>query len=163
MSDEKMTHLDASGKAHMVDVGAKPISRRQAVATACVQLNSLAADAIRANSVRKGDVLGVARLAGIGGAKRTDELIPLCHSVPLDSVDIQFEWLTETCLQLTSTSAATGRTGVEMEAMVACSCAALAIYDMCKSLDKSITIQQIQLVSKSGGVRGDYTRPAAGP
>ncbi len=154
----RLTHIDSQGKARMVDVGDKPITRRSASATAVCVMDSLTADAIRGNSLSKGDVLQVARLAGIGAAKRTDELIPLCHSLPLDDVHVEFQWLEATRLQVLTTSSATGRTGVEMEALVAASVAALTVYDMCKSSDRGMRIECIQLQSKSGGARGDFQR-----
>jgi cyclic pyranopterin phosphate synthase len=123
-------------------------------------MNAATAEAVRDNQLRKGDVLQVARLAAIAAAKRTDELIPLCHTVPLDEVQVDFQWLEPTRLQVRATAHATGQTGVEMEALVAASLAALTIYDMCKASDRSLTIECIQLESKSGGVRGDYHRPS---
>ncbi len=154
----KLSHVDPHGKARMVDVGEKSVSRRTARATAICVMNEPTADAIRSNSLSKGDVLQVSRLAGIGAAKRTDELIPLCHTVPLDDVQVEFQWLESTRLQILTTACATGRTGVEMEALVAASAAALTVYDMCKSSDRAMSIECIQLQSKTGGVRGDYHR-----
>lgn len=156
----RLSHINSKGEARMVDVGAKPVTRRTATAVAVCVMNLHTAQAIRGNSLSKGDVLQVARLAGIGAAKRTDELIPLCHTVPLDDVQVQFEWLEPTRLQVLTTSSATGRTGVEMEALVAASLAALTIYDMCKSSDRGLRIESIQLHSKSGGVHGDFQRPS---
>lgn len=158
MSEPQLTHVDESGKAQMVDVGQKPTTRRHACAAATVRMSESAAQAVRDNSSRKGDVLQVARLAAIGAAKRTDEWIPLCHSIGLDKVSVEFEWLTGTTLEVTVSAVATGKTGVEMEAMVACSCAALTIYDMCKAIDRTMTIESVRLLSKSGGQRGDYQR-----
>ena len=154
----RLTHVDALGKARMVDVGDKPVSHRLASATAICVMNAATAQAIRDNSLSKGDVLQVARIAGIAAAKRTDELIPLCHSVPLDSVQVEFHWLEPTRLQVITSAKSTGRTGVEMEALVAASVAALTVYDMCKSSDRAMTIEGIQLQSKSGGARGDFQR-----
>lgn len=156
----RLSHIDPHGDARMVDVGTKPVTRRTATAAAVCVMTLPTAEAIRGNSLAKGDVLQVARLAGIGAAKRTDELIPLCHSVPLDDVQVQFEWLEPTRLQVVTTARATGRTGVEMEALVAASLAALTIYDMCKSSDRALCIESIQLHSKTGGVRGDFQRPS---
>lgn len=158
-----MSHVDEAGKARMVDVGEKSVSRRVAIAQAVVVLSDSAAEAIRSNTVKKGDVLGVARIAGIAAAKRTDELIPLCHSVPLDNLDVHFQWLDDCRLRIEAEAVATARTGVEMEALVACSNSALTVYDMCKAIDKSISIRAVELVSKTGGQRGDYSRDAAGP
>ncbi len=155
---KRFSHLDQAGKARMVDVGEKSVTRRTATASAVCAMNIATAEAIRCNLIRKGDVLQVARLAAIGAAKRTDELIPLCHTVPLDSIDVQFEWLEPTRLQVIATSAATGRTGVEMEALVAASIAALTVYDMCKSSDRELRVELIQLESKSGGIHGDFRR-----
>lgn len=142
----------------MVDVGDKPVTHRSASATAICAMNAATAQAIRDNSLSKGDVLQVARLAGISAAKRTDELIPLCHSVPLDAVQVEFQWLEPTRLLVVTTANSTGRTGVEMEALVAASVAALTVYDMCKSSDRAMSIESIQLQSKSGGARGDFHR-----
>lgn len=154
----RLSHIDPQGNAHMVDVGDKSITRRQATAQAVCVMNAETAQAVRNNTLRKGDVLQVARLAAIAAAKRTDELIPLCHTLPLESVGVQFQWLDEQRLQIQVTTAATARTGVEMEAMVAASLAALTIYDMCKSSDRQLTIEQVQLLYKSGGARGDFQR-----
>ena len=156
----RLSHVDSQGSAHMVDVGAKAVTRRRATAQAVCVMNLETAQAVRSNSLRKGDVLQVARLAAIAAAKRTDELIPLCHSLPLESIDVQFQWLDETHLEVQVSAAATARTGVEMEAMVGASLAALAIYDMCKSSDRQLTIERVQLLSKTGGVRGDFRRQA---
>ncbi len=154
----RLSHIDAQGTAQMVDVGNKAITRRQATAQAVCVMNAETAAAVRNNSLRKGDVLQVARLAAIAAAKKTDELIPLCHTLPLESVDVQFQWLDDQRLQVRVTAAATARTGVEMEAMVGASLAALTVYDMCKSSDRRLAIEQVQLLSKSGGVRGDFQR-----
>jgi cyclic pyranopterin monophosphate synthase len=156
--DERLTHVDEQGAARMVDVGAKSVTFRSATARAVCNMNIETAESVRANSIRKGDVLQVARLAGIGAAKRTDELIPLCHSVLLDSVSVEFEWLTDTALQVLATANCSGRTGVEMEAMVAVSMASLTVYDMCKASDREIRIERVELLRKSGGVRGDFER-----
>ena len=158
MGESKLTHVDSQGKAQMVDVAGKEISRREAVACSICRMNDVAAKAIRENSGKKGDVLQVARLAAIGAAKRTDELIPLCHSVPLDTVEVSFDWIEATELRVIVKAAATGRTGVEMEALVGASLAALTVYDMCKAVDRGMSIEGTCLISKSGGVRGDYQR-----
>lgn len=158
MPRQTFSHLDPSGNARMVDVGAKPITRRTAEAEAIVRMSASLAEQLKSGPMPKGDVLQVARLAAIGGAKRTDELIPLCHSLPLDQVTAEFSWEGATCLRVRVRAIATARTGVEMEALVGASIAALTIYDMCKALDKSISIEQIQLVSKTGGTSGDYQR-----
>lgn len=158
-----MSHVDEAGKARMVDVGEKSISRRVAVAQAVVVLSEAASEAIRSNTIKKGDVLGVARIAAIAAAKRTDELIPLCHSVPLDKLEVRFLWLDACRLKIEAEAIATARTGVEMEALVASTNAALTVYDMCKAIDKSISIEAVELVSKTGGLRGDYQRGATDP
>lgn len=158
MEEEHLTHVDRTGAAQMVDVGGKAVTRRTAVAEAVCRMNQAAADAIRHNNHRKGDVLQVARIAAISGAKRTDELIPLCHSVPMDQLATEFEWLDRCTLRIEVVAVATGKTGVEMEAMMGASLAALTIYDMCKAMDRSIRIEQVSLCSKTGGSRGDYVR-----
>ncbi len=160
MSSPGFSHLDADGNARMVDVGAKPITRRTAQAAALVRLSTTVADKLRSGGMPKGDVLQIARIAAIGSAKRTDELIPLCHSLPLDHVKVQFSWPEPTSLRIDVEAAATARTGVEMEALVGASVAGLTVYDMCKALDKGIVIESIQLVSKTGGASGDYWRVA---
>ncbi len=158
MSSSGFSHLDADGNARMVDVGEKAVTRRVALAHAQVRLSAAVADQLRSGGMPKGDVLQVARIAAIGAAKRTDELIPLCHSLPLDHVKVQFSWPESTCLLIEVEAAATARTGVEMEALVGASVASLTVYDMCKALDKSIVIETIQLVRKTGGASGDYRR-----
>lgn len=155
-----LTHVDDTGTARMVDVGGKPVTRRTATASAVCCMQSATSNAIRQTVLSKGDVLGVARLAAIQAAKRTDELIPLCHSLPLDSVDVDFEWLDETRLKVLVTACVTGRTGVEMEAMVGASVACLTIYDMCKSIDRAMSIEAIVLEAKSGGASGEFRRHA---
>lgn len=160
MNSQGFSHLDADGNARMVDVGAKPVTRRVAVAEARVRLSAPVGDSLRSGGMPKGDVLQVSRIAAIGAAKRTDELIPLCHSLPLDHVKVNFSWPEPTCLRIEVEVAATARTGVEMEALVGASVAGLTVYDMCKALDKSMVIETIQLDSKTGGVSGDYRRVA---
>ncbi len=155
VAKKKLTHVDAAGLARMVDVAAKPITLRSATAEAFVKVSAALARAIRTNRVAKGNVFEVARLAGIQAAKRTDELIPLCHSIPLDSTGIEIA-LKGTRIHITATARATARTGVEMEALTAATVAALTIYDMGKAIDRSMTISGIRLLSKSGGTRGDY-------
>jgi len=155
---ETMTHVDERGAAWMVDVGAKPISKRVAIASSKVAMSAQAASAIRANALAKGDCLQVARIAAIQGTKWTSHLIPLCHAIPIDSVEAHFRWLSETELEWKVTVKSTGKTGVEMEALSGASIAALTVYDMCKAIDRSITIREICLIAKSGGERGDYAR-----
>ena len=157
MSDPTFTHLDSSGNAHMVDVGDKAVTRRRAVARATVTMEPQVAAAIADGSMKKGDVLGVARIAGIQAAKRTSELIPLCHPLPVTkvSVDLRVEG-PEVLIEATVETV--GQTGVEMEALTAASVAALAVYDMCKSADRGMVISGVALWEKSGGASGDYRR-----
>jgi cyclic pyranopterin phosphate synthase len=156
MSD--LTHIDETGASRMVDVGAKQVTRREAKASACVRLQSSTLALIRDEQVSKGNVLEVARLAGIMAAKRTHELIPLCHQWPLDAVEVAFAFPDAEQIAIAATAKATARTGVEMEALVAASVAALTIYDMCKAVDRGMRIEQVQLEEKSGGQSGDYRR-----
>jgi cyclic pyranopterin monophosphate synthase len=151
----KLSHYDRSGRARMVDVSAKASTRRQAEASAFVALRPEVIDALPKNP--KGDPLEVARVAGIMAAKRTAELIPLCHPLPLSHVDVRMR-LCENGVAITSKVTTTAVTGVEMEALVSASVAALTVYDMCKALDKGIEIRSIQLESKSGGKSGDFRR-----
>lgn len=160
-SAQGLTHIDDSGQARMVNVGDKPDSKRFATASAVCRMQSSTATMIQQNQLAKGDVLHVARLAAIMAAKRTDELIPLCHSIPLNGVEVAFEWLGPTQLKIAVDVQSTGKTGVEMEAMVAVSIAALTIYDMCKAVDRTMSVEVVQLESKSGGVRGDFRREIA--
>jgi cyclic pyranopterin phosphate synthase len=160
MQPQSFSHLDDAGRARMVDVGDKAITRRTAEAEAVVRLSEPIAAKLRSGPMPKGDVLQVARIAAVGGAKRTDELIPLCHSLPLDQVTADFQWRDATRLAIRVRATATARTGVEMEALVGATVAALTVYDMCKALDKSISIEHVQLVSKTGGASGDYQRAA---
>lgn len=154
----KLSHIDGN-RAKMVDVSAKPVSERTAVAEALVRVSHELASAISENRIAKGNVFETARLAGIQAAKRTDELIPLCHSLGLDSVDVAISLDGET-VRIVATARATARTGVEMEALTAASVAALTIYDMGKAVDRSMTIDGIRLLKKTGGTRGDYAAPA---
>ena len=153
MSD--LTHLDAAGTAHMVDVSAKPETARAATATGRIAMSAQAAAAIRDGTVRKGDVLAVARVAGIMAAKRTSDLIPLCHPLPITRVALDLV-VRDDAVEATATVATTGRTGVEMEALTAVSVALLTIYDMAKALDRGMTIGGITLRTKSGGRSGDW-------
>jgi cyclic pyranopterin phosphate synthase len=151
----KLSHYDGAGRAKMVDVSSKKASKRQAEASAFVALKPAVLRALPNNP--KGDPLEVARLAGIMAAKKTSDLIPLCHPLPLSHVDVALR-LCENGVAITSKITTNAVTGVEMEALVAVSVAALTVYDMCKALDKGIAIREIVLESKSGGKRGDYTR-----
>jgi cyclic pyranopterin monophosphate synthase len=151
----RLTHLDASGAAHMVDVGGKPVTAREAVARGRITMSAEAAAAIRDGSVKKGDVLATARIAGIMAAKKTAELIPLCHPLPLTRVAINLD-LDEGGVTATATAATEGKTGVEMEALTAVSVALLTLYDMAKALDRAMMIGDIRLIAKTGGKSGDW-------
>lgn len=157
MTDE-LTHFDADGSSRMVDVGSKPVTARQARATARVVMEPATLSLIRQGGGAKGDVLEVARLAGIMGAKRTADLIPLCHPLPLDGIEVGFEFLDSRTLAIESIVRTTGKTGVEMEALTAATIAALTVYDMCKAVDRRMLIEQIQLEEKSGGKSGHFQR-----
>jgi cyclic pyranopterin phosphate synthase len=153
----RLTHFDPAGQARMVDVGHKAETARSATARGLVQLSPEAFRAVAEGRIGKGDVLGVARLAGIMGAKKTPELIPLCHPLPLSAVALDFELIeSEHSVAITATCKTTGRTGVEMEAMTAVAVAALTVYDMVKAVDKAVTIREIRLVEKSGGKSGTF-------
>lgn len=153
----ELTHVDVGGQARMVDVSNKAVTLRVARATASIHLRPETLTRVRDNEVAKGDVLAVARIAGIQGAKRTSDLIPLCHPLPLTAIDVRFELLDDDgCIRVIAEAKTEGRTGVEMEALTAASAAALTIYDMCKAVDKAITIDGIRLLFKSGGRSGDY-------
>jgi len=156
MSD-KLSHFDEAGQAHMVDVSAKAETRREAVASAFVELNDAVLAALPQNP--KGNPLEVARFAGIQAAKKTSDLIPMCHPLALSFVDVQAT-VVAGGVSITATAATVAGTGVEMEAMVAASVAALTVYDMTKALDKSIRIREVVLQSKTGGKSGDYRRSA---
>jgi cyclic pyranopterin phosphate synthase len=156
MPAPKLTHLDSAGRARMVDVGAKPDSERLAVAKGEVHMQKETLDLIRAGTLKKGDVLTVAQIAGIAAAKRTSDLIPLCHPLPLTHVDVELV-LDEALpgVVITATARTFGKTGVEMEALTAVSVAALTVYDMTKAAEKTMRIQNIRLVEKHGGRSGD--------
>lgn len=155
MTENKLSHFDTAGRARMVDVGGKAATRREAEASAFVAMRPEVLKALPENA--KGDPLEIARVAGIMAAKRTAELIPLCHSLPLAFVDVSAE-VVEGGVMLRAIAATTAETGVEMEALVAASVAALTVYDMCKGLDKGIQIERVQLERKSGGKSGDWKR-----
>lgn len=148
MSHSSFSHLDASGTARMVETGHKPIQRRTAIAEGFVQMAPDTISALRAQALPKGDVLTVARIAAIQAAKRTDSLIPLCHSLPLDAVEVDFS-VEEGGVAIRATAITNAKTGVEMEALTAVGIAGLTIYDMCKSIDKSMVLQNIRLISKT--------------
>jgi cyclic pyranopterin phosphate synthase len=154
----KLSHVNEAGEANMVDVSGKAQTHRTAVAAGRVRMAPDTLKEIMDNGVPKGDVLAVARVAGIQGAKRCAELIPLCHPLPLSRVAIGFEPLGDDCLEITAECRVTGQTGVEMEALTAVSVAALTVYDMCKAMDKAMTIESIGLVRKEGGKSGRWER-----
>jgi len=171
--DDRLTHLAADGSAHMVDVGHKPSTHREAVATALVEMRAETLALILEGGLPKGDVLSTARIGGIMAAKRTAELIPLCHAVPLTSVEVEFApELTlgaggesggapppgRARLRVTATTIADARTGVEMEALTAAAVAGLTVYDMCKAVDRGMTLGDVALVRKQGGASGTWTR-----
>lgn len=154
-----LTHFDASGAAHMVAITAKPETPRMAVAEARVRMSGATYKQIEAGRIGKGDVLGVARLAGIGGAKQTSTLIPLCHPVRVTAVEVGFELLPELPgVRVWATVHAHDRTGPEMEAMQAATTAALTIYDMCKAMDRSMEVESVRLLEKAGGKSGHWQR-----
>jgi len=156
--EDQLSHLNDKGEANMVDVSAKPDSLRVAVASARLRMAEQTLATILQSGVPKGDVLAVARVAGIQGAKRCAELIPLCHPLALSKVQVDFSAEGRDELLVTTAVTVTGKTGVEMEALTAASVAALTVYDMCKSIDKEMVIAEIGLVSKSGGRSGDWQR-----
>jgi cyclic pyranopterin phosphate synthase len=154
----ELTHFDERGASRMVDTSAKPETLREARASGLVRMATATLALIRDRGVAKGDVLEVARLAGIMAAKRTGDLIPLCHPLPLTSVTLDFTFPAEDLLHIEATARVVGRTGVEMEALTAVSLAALTVYDMCKSVDRTMTIEQIRLEEKTGGKSGTFRR-----
>jgi cyclic pyranopterin phosphate synthase len=155
--DGELSHLDSSGRARMVDVGAKPETGRRARARAVVRMSPETAALVAGGDAPKGDVLGTARLAGIQAAKRTSELIPLAHPLPLTFVDVEAEIDASGSVTLTAEARTTARTGVEMEAMTACAVAALTVYDMVKGVERGVTIEQVTLLEKTGG-KSDWKR-----
>jgi cyclic pyranopterin monophosphate synthase len=157
----ELTHLDPAGRARMVDVGGKELTARRAVARAVVRMSPTTAAAVRDGDAPKGDVLGPARIAGIQAAKRTWELIPLCHQLPLSFVDVVAEVdARDGAVTLTAEARTTAQTGVEMEALTAASVAALTVYDMVKAIERGVTIEHVALLEKSGGASGDWRREA---
>lgn len=154
---QELTHLDAEGTANMVDIGAKPASQRIAIASGRVLMRAPTLQLIRAGNIMKGDVLSAARIAGIMAAKRTAELVPLCHPIPIDKITLDFNFDHQmAAIDIEATVHSTGKTGVEMEALTAVSVAALTIYDMAKAVDRGMRLSDIRLIEKRGGVRGDY-------
>ncbi len=152
-----LTHLDEEGRATMVDVSDKPVTTRTAMASGFVRMSPATVEAIRTQQTPKGNALEVARLAGVMAAKRTAELIPLCHPLPISYADVQME-LAADGVTITATARIDSKTGVEMEALTAVAVAALTLYDMCKAIDKGMVISDIRLESKTGGTSGDYKR-----
>lgn len=158
----EFTHFDPGGKAWMVDVGEKEDTRREAAAAGMIRMSRECYEKVAAGSMEKGDVLGTARIAGIMGAKKTSDLIPLCHILNLTKVSVSFEMLPEeNAIRAVCTAGTVGKTGVEMEALTGVSCALLTIYDMCKAVDKTMEIGQIMLVEKRGGKSGTFINPNA--
>lgn len=158
-----LTHFDDSGASRMVDVGDKPATRRRAVASARVSMQAATLALIESGGHAKGNVLEVARLAGIMAAKRTGELIPLCHPLPIDGVVIEFQVEQPCSLAIAATVTTTGKTGVEIEALTAVTTAALTVYDMVKSADRGVVIERVQLEHKSGGKSGEWNRNSLHP
>lgn len=159
MSGSKsLTHVNNRGEAHIVDIGDKKVTKRKAVAQAIVSAQQTTIDALFENSLKKGDALATARIAGIMAAKKTSELIPLCHPIALTHVEITIERLNPTYLRILATAETADKTGVEMEAFTAASTAALTIYDMAKAIDRGMIISDIMLLEKSGGKSGDFKR-----
>jgi len=154
---DDMNHLDERGNVHMVDVGAKDVTDRVAVATAVVEMDDATRDRLFSDDLPKGDALATARIAAIGGAKRTPDLIPLCHPLAISGVTVTIEQIPEGA-RITTTVSVTAKTGVEMEAMTAASVGALAIYDMVKGIDRSARIASVELLAKSGGRSGEWRR-----
>ena len=158
---QDFTHFNEQGRAKMVDVGEKPVSVRTAIAAGRVLVNPETFALIRSGGMKKGDVLTVAQVAGVMGAKRTPELIPMCHPILIDGIDLDLRLDEEHCaVEIRATVSCAGRTGVEMEAITAVSTAALTVYDMCKAVQKDMVISDIRLLRKSGGVHGDFERKA---
>ena len=158
-NSDRLTHLDDAGRAHIVDVTEKPVTAREATARSCVRMQAATLNAILEGDIPKGDVLAVARIAGIQAAKKCSELIPLCHPLPLSSVKIDLvpdEDLPG--VRIEASCKVTGQTGVEMEALTAASIAALTLYDMCKAMDRGMIIENTQLTHKLGGVSGEWQR-----
>lgn len=157
----RLTHTDEQGAARMVDVGGKPVTEREATAAGWVRMSAEAFALVRDNAVAKGDVLAIARLAGIAGAKRTADLVPLCHPIALDVVEVDAEADPDLPgVRIRARTRATARTGVEMEALAAVMAACLTVYDMVKAVDRGMRIEDVRLLSKTGGTRGDWTAPS---
>ena len=155
---EELTHINAKGEAQMVDVSPNDDTVREAVVTGGVRMNPETLEKIKQNQMKKGDVLAVARIAGIMGGKKTPDLIPLCHTILVSEINIDFEFIGDDFIKITALAKSTGKTGVEMEAMTAAAVSALTIYDMCKAIDRGMSIENICLQKKSGGKSGTYIR-----
>jgi cyclic pyranopterin phosphate synthase len=156
----ELTHFDSSGASRMVNVAGKDVTERYARAAGLVRMAPSTLELIRNRQLSKGDVLEVARLAGIMAAKKTADLIPLCHPLGLDAVSVGFDFIDDATLEISSEARVTARTGVEMEALTAVSVAALTVYDMCKAVDRGMSIESVRLLEKSGGRSGHYIRPS---
>jgi len=156
MNKNKLTHINESGRARMVDIGSKPDTERSAIARGEIKMSIETLNLIREGAMKKGDVLIVAQIAGISAAKKTSDLIPLCHPIPLTNIDVDLKLIDNLPgVQITATARTMGKTGVEMEALVAVTVSALTIYDMAKAVEKTMKIQNIRLVEKHGGISGD--------
>ncbi len=153
-----LTHLNEKGEAHIVDIGDKAVTRRRAVAQAVLSGQAETIATIMGGGLKKGDALAVARIAGIMAAKKTAELIPLCHPIPLTKVSVDISGASDTSIRVVATAETTGQTGVEMEALIAASTAALTLYDMAKAIDRAMVVSEMCLVEKSGGKSGDFAR-----
>ena len=163
VEENPLSHFDEAGNARMVDVGKKNDTRRKATAEGTISMSDQAFALVRQGNIKKGDVLGVARIAGVMAVKKVDQLIPLCHPLAITGVDIDFSLNEEQrAIHIVATVSITGKTGVEMEALTAVSVAALTIYDMCKAVDKSMEISEIRLLKKSGGKSGLFERSVTG-
>ena len=159
---EELSHVNAKGEARMVDVSPKSDTVREAVAIGGIRMKPATMDKIKQNEIKKGDVLAVARVAGIMAAKKTPDLIPMCHPIIIDNIGVDFDFVGDDFVKITATAKSSGKTGVEMEALVAASVSALTVYDMCKSVDRGMTIEQIYLETKKGGKSGTYQRGRGG-
>lgn len=153
-----LTHLNEKGEAHIVDIGDKPVTRRRAVAQAVLSGQAETIATILGGGLKKGDALAVARIAGIMAAKKTAELIPLCHPIPLTKVSVDITGASDTSIRIVATAETAGQTGVEMEALIAASTSALTLYDMAKAIDRAMVVSEMCLVEKSGGKSGDFVR-----
>jgi cyclic pyranopterin phosphate synthase len=154
----ELSHINPKGEAQMVDVSQKSDTLREAVVSGGIRMKPTTLDRIKQNQIKKGDVLAVARVAGIMAAKKTPDLIPLCHTILVDNIAVDFEFAGDDFIRIIATTRSSGRTGVEMEAMVAAAVAALTIYDMCKAVDRGMTIESVCLESKTGGKSGTYLK-----